>query len=214
MTPRALLLDLGDTLVFRAHEPDDDGLYRRMAEQVRPLLQAWNAAGTIDAVALLRDLYRAVETAQPERRAQGYEVDGPFIAQGALAEYGLDVSPEQAAELWRASAVDLSVWGWQLYPDTIDTLRRVRSLALPMGVVSNNWCTSDVTRRLVAPLGIPDDLLGVLVTSALMRPKPHPAPFERALELLGVDAGAAAVVGDDLEADVARRRWARRRCGS
>ena len=35
-----------------------------------------------------------------------------------------------------------------------------------------------------------------------MRPKPHPAPFLRALEALGVGARDAVFVGDDLGADI------------
>jgi len=202
MPVRAVLFDLGDTLIFQARQPGRGEIYGRMAEHVAPLLRSWGAE-RVDAVALLHDLYGAVDVAEPARREQGYEVDGPFIAQGALAEYGLDASPEQSAALWRASALDLGVWGWQLYPDTLDTLRHVRSLSLPMGIVSNSWSTSDVARGQVTPLGIPDELLGIYVSSAdKMRPKPHPAPFQRALDLLGVAAADAVFVGDDLDADV------------
>ena len=200
---RAVLFDLGDTLIFRAHEPDRDELYGRMAERVAPLLHTWNAGRHIDVIALLRELYEAIEQAQPERRARGLEVDGPFVTQGALAAYGLEVAPEQATAFWWATAVDLGMWGWQAYPDTLDTLRRVQALSLPFGVVSNGWYTSDVARPLVTGLGIPDELLGMYVTSSdVMRPKPNAAPFERALALLDIEPRDAAFVGDDLEADV------------
>lgn len=202
MVVRAVLFDLGDTLIFQAREPDRSELYALMAKHVAPLLRSWGAE-RVDAVALLHDLYGAVDVAQPARREQGYEVDGPFIAQGALAEYGVDASPEQSAALWRASALDFGVWGWQLYPDTLDTLRHVRSLSLPTGIVSNSWSTSDVARGQVTPLGIPDELLDAFVSSAdLMRPKPRPEPFERALKALAVAPADAVFVGDDLDADV------------
>ncbi len=202
MAVRAVLLDLGDTLMFQARAPNEDALYGRMAEQVRPLLSAWNTA-PVDAGALLRDLYRAVETAQPERRARSHEVDGPFIARGALASYGVNASPAQAEAFWRATAVDFTLWGWQLYPDTLDTLRRLRQARIPAAIVSNGWYRSELRSALLASLGITDDLVDAFVSSAdLLRPKPRPELFLRALEALAVEAGEAVFVGDDLEADV------------
>lgn len=202
MPIRALLFDLGDTLMFQAHAPNEADLYARMAEQVGPLLRDWDAPA-IDAIALLRDLYEAVRTGQPERRDRGYEVDGPFIARGALAAHGIDASPAQAAALWRATAVGPYDWGWQVYPDSADTVRRVRDLGLPAGVVSNSWYTSDLTPAFLAAAGIDPALFGVIVTSAdTMRPKPHPAPFRHALDALGIDPAAAVFIGDDLEADI------------
>jgi len=203
MPIRAVLFDLGDTLIFEAREPDRERLYGRMAEQVLPLLRTWRADDSTDAVALISDLYDAVHTAQPLRREQGFEVDGAFIARGALAAYGVDVSEEQAAGFWRATATSFVHWGWQPYPDTLDTLRRVHSLGLSSALVSNGWNTSDLLVPILEEFGITRDLLDAFVSSAdLMRPKPRPEPFERALELLGIAPADAIFVGDDLVADV------------
>jgi FMN phosphatase YigB (HAD superfamily) len=63
--------------------------------------------------------------------------------------------------------------------------------------------TSAQMRASLATLGITNDLLPVIVTSSdMMRPKPRPEPFQRALELVGVDAASVVFVGDELEADV------------
>lgn len=203
MSIRAVLFDLGDTLIFEAREPDGDRLYGRMAQQVLPLLRAWRADDRVDAAALLRDLYDAVHTAQPLRREQGFEVDGAFIARGALAAYGVEASAEQALAFWRATATSFIEWGWQPYPDTLDTLHRVRSLGLSSALVSNSWNSSDLLVPLLDEYGITRDLLDVIVSSAdLMRPKPRPEPFERALAALGVSPGEAVFVGDDLDADI------------
>jgi len=202
-TVRAVLFDLGHTLVFQAHQPDRQHLYTRIAEQVQPLLRNWATRPNIEAAALIRDLYQAIETAEPGRRERGFEVDCPFIAQGALAAYGVDVSPEQAREFWRTCALDLSVWGWQLYPDTLDTLRRLRTLSMPAAIVSNGWSASDARATLLASFGLSEELAGVFVSSAdVGRPKPRPEPFLRALEQLGVTSADAVFVGDDLDADV------------
>lgn len=203
MPVRAVLFDLGDTLIFQAHAPDRAALFSSMASQVQPLLDSWNVRLPVDLATLLSDISRATETAQPARRARGLEVDGAFIARGALASHGIDVSEEQSQELWRASDVGLAAWGAQTYPDTIDTLVRLHALTTPAGLVSNTPSYSDMVRRSLGVAGIGIDLLPVIVTSAdMLRPKPRPEPFERALEQLGVAARDAAFVGDDLEADV------------
>ncbi len=203
MAVRAVLFDLGDTLIFQAHAPDPAELFTKMAQQVQPLLDSWRVKLRVELPALLSDISRAVEAAQPGRRERGLEVDGAFIARGALAAYGVDVSPEQATEFWCATDVGLAAWGAQTYPDTSDTLVRLHALAMPTGLVSNSPSTSAMVRRSLTAAGISEELLPVVVTSAdLMRPKPRPEPFERALEQLGIAARDAVFVGDSLEADV------------
>jgi HAD superfamily hydrolase (TIGR01509 family) len=203
MRVQAVLLDLGDTLIFQAREPDYPKLRARMAAQVQPLLDGWAPGNRVEKDRLLKELFEAVETAQPEWRARGVEVDAPYIARGALWAYGVEVTPEQAEAFWRATAVDLADWGWQLYPDTLDTLRRLRSLAIPVAIVSNGRYPSDVRQPLMAAMGLTDDLIQACVFSPdVGRPKPDPAPFRRALDLLGVAPHEAAFVGDDLAADI------------
>ena len=203
MPARAVLFDLGDTLIFEARAPDDATLYDMMTQRVRPLLRQWNVQQIFDLPALLRELYRAVDTAEPARRERGYEVDAPFIARGALAAYGIDASPDQAHQFWAATNVGLDLWGAQAYPDAIDTLQRLRSANMPVALVSNTWFHSPVVRDQLAGIRITPHLLPVIVTSAdLMRPKPRPEPFLRALDALAVAAADAVFVGDSLEADV------------
>ena len=204
MPVRAVLFDLGNTLIFQAHQPNEGEPYAAMAARVRPLLQSWHVPGAFDALPPLRDLYHAVEAAQPERRARGYEVDGPFVTRGALAEYGIDASEEQALAFWRATAVRLELWGWQLYPDTLDVLRHLRTLTVATALVSNSYYTVDLRRPLLTNMGLTEDLFDAFVFSAdLMRPKPRPEPFLRALDALAVQPQEAVFVGDVFDVDIA-----------
>ena len=203
MAVRAVLFDLGDTLIFQAHQPDPAVLFPASAARVQPLLDKWNVRLSVDLATLLAEVYRAVEIAQPVRRARELEVDGAFITQGALASHGIELSAGQAEALWQASDAGLTSWGAQVYPDTLDTLARLRAAAIPTALVSNSWAKSGQLRASLANLGIGDDLLPIIVTSAdLMRPKPRPEPFERALALLSVSARDAVFVGDVLDADI------------
>ncbi len=201
MPVRAVLFDLGDTLIFQAHQPDEAALHEEMAAEVRPLLKEWNTE--IDVLGLLSDLYQAVEVAQSERRSRGLEVDGPFVTQGALAAHGFEASEEQAQAFWKASAVGLPLWGWQLYPDTLDTLRKLRTMPVKIGLVSNSYYTVDTRVPLLHKLDLPDRLFDAFVFSAdVMRPKPRPEPFLRALDILDVEAKDCVFVGDALDVDI------------
>jgi HAD superfamily hydrolase (TIGR01509 family) len=203
MPVRAVLFDLGDTLIFQAHEPDRAALYDQMSEQLAPLLRSWQVGAAFDVVALLTELFPAIEMAQQVRREHGYEVDAAFVARGALAAYGIDVTDEQSKEFWRACAVDLRLFGWQLYPDSIDTLQRVHALGLKTGLVSNSFFHSDTHSVVLGELGLTLDVLDAIVLSTdVMRPKPRPEPFERALALLDVPAPDAVFIGDVLEVDI------------
>jgi putative hydrolase of the HAD superfamily len=202
MTARAILFDLGDTLMFQAHAPDRKRLYATIGEHVRPLLREWKAT-EIDLPEFLAELYGAIEVSQAERRARGLEVDAPFVVQGALASHGVDASPERAETFWAACSLSFPEWGWQLYPDTLDTLRRVRSIQMHVAIVSNGTRKSGMYQRFLTDIGITDDLFDALVSSAdVLRPKPQPEPFKHALDDLHVAAEDAIFVGDDLEADV------------
>lgn len=203
MQLKAVFFDLGDTLIFQAHAPDRTVLFSAMAIQVQPLLDEWDVALPVDLATLLNEISLAVEVAQPARRERGLEVDGAFISRGALASYGVDLSREQSEAFWLATDVGLAAWGAQTYPDSSDTLSKLRALGVPIALVSNTMLRSAQLRASLTSLGIAGDLLPVIVTSSdVMRPKPRPEPFQRALDLVGVDAASAVFVGDDLEADV------------
>jgi HAD superfamily hydrolase (TIGR01662 family) len=202
MEPKAVFFDLGDTLVLAAHTTDPAVVFPIMARQVQPLLDNWSLALAVDLPTLLHEISLATETAQPARRARGLEVNGPFITRGAFASCGAQLSDEQAVTLWKATAIDHRLWGAQLYPDTIDTLTKLRDLRIPVAIVSNSTQFSDALREQLVPLEI-TELVAVIATSTdVMLVKPDPAPFRRALDEMAVQPEHVVFVGDSLEADI------------
>jgi HAD superfamily hydrolase (TIGR01509 family) len=188
--------------MFQAHTPDRGQLYATIGGRVRPLLKEWRVPA-IDLPGFLAELYGAIEVSQAERRARGLEVDAPFVIQGAFAARSVDILQDQAETFWAACSLSFPEAGWQLYPDTLDTLRRVRSVQMPVAIVSNGTRKSVMYLRFLTDIGITSDLFDALVSSAdVLRPKPQPEPFEAALARLGIAASDAAFVGDDLDADV------------
>jgi HAD superfamily hydrolase (TIGR01549 family) len=86
---------------------------------------------------------------------------------------------------------------FELYEDALAVLEDLRARGLKLGLLSNT--ARDLT-RFVAHHGL--DVDAVLTSRAHGKTKPHEAIFRAMLERLGVEAGAAAMVGDTLEDDI------------
>jgi HAD superfamily hydrolase (TIGR01549 family) len=86
---------------------------------------------------------------------------------------------------------------FELFEDALPTLEELRRSNLRIGLVSNG--IRDLKEFVVHHRLDVDAAVG---SRAHGRVKPHPTIFQAALELLGVDARDAAMVGDSLEEDV------------
>jgi len=86
---------------------------------------------------------------------------------------------------------------FELFEDALPVLEELRAVGLLIGVVSNG--IRDLTEFVVHHRL---DVDAVVDSRSHGRVKPHPTIFQAALDLLGVDAAEAAMVGDSLEEDV------------
>ncbi len=86
---------------------------------------------------------------------------------------------------------------FELYEDALPVLQDLRERGLRLGLLSNTARDLD---EFVAHHGL--DVDAVLTSRAHGKTKPHEAIFRAMLEALGVDAGAAVMVGDTVEDDV------------
>jgi HAD superfamily hydrolase (TIGR01549 family) len=101
-----------------------------------------------------------------------------------------------------AAAVEMEgAWAhahhFELYDDAVPVLDRLRASGLKLGLLSN---TARDLAEFVAHHGLTVD--AVLTSRAHGKTKPHETIFRRMLELLGVDASEAVMVGDTFEDDV------------
>jgi HAD superfamily hydrolase (TIGR01549 family) len=101
-----------------------------------------------------------------------------------------------------AAAVELTrAWDhahhFELYDDALPTLQALRERGLRLGLLSN---TARDLPAFVAHHGL--DVDAVLTSSEHGKTKPHATIFHRMLDLLGVEPGEAAMVGDTLDDDV------------
>ena len=92
-----------------------------------------------------------------------------------------------------------------LDPDALPTLAGLRTRGLRTAIVSNTpWGSpARAWRSELARHGLLAAVDAAVFCTDVGYRKPHPAPFERALSLLGVAAAEAVFVGDDQRWDVA-----------
>ena len=94
---------------------------------------------------------------------------------------------------------------WCTYPETLETLARLRDAGLPVAIVSN------FDARLLPicrGLGLAERVDAIIYSAALGAAKPDPAIFHEALACLGTPAAATLHVGDSFREDVAGARAA------
>lgn len=163
-----------------------------------PLLTPHLRQLTLDALheALLRSWAAA-------RRAVDHaEIPSPRRFEGALVELGLDAGAAGPLAWQVAEAHTDAVCGTAHLPmahrEALGLLGRRHKL----GLVSN-FDHGPACRRLLARVGLTEVFEAVVISDELGWRKPHPRPFEAALEALGVEAGEALFVGDSPSDDLA-----------
>jgi putative hydrolase of the HAD superfamily len=87
------------------------------------------------------------------------------------------------------------------FPDAVATIRALRARGIRVGVLTNG--PSALQRRKLRASGLADEFDAIAVSGELGFHKPDRRAFEKALALLGTCAEETAMVGDDLENDVA-----------
>ena len=134
------------------------------------------------------------ETGMWERAAAVAGVT-PFTLMGVLG--GLAARGEHHDEVWRILEVEHPAATWEpsdFYPDALDCLDRLRSAGLSVAAVGNTPLeTEEMLRPHVTVLGS-SGRWGIA--------KPAPEFFARVIELVGVEPGKIAYVGDRVDNDV------------
>ena len=96
--------------------------------------------------------------------------------------------------------------GWAVFEDSVPTLRRARAAGLAVAVLTNGQESQQRRKLDRLCLGAEIDLL--VASSTLDAGKPDRRAFQHTVELLGVDASEALMVGDSLQQDVQGARAA------
>jgi putative hydrolase of the HAD superfamily len=97
----------------------------------------------------------------------------------------------EMTRLWERSE------NFDLYPDALPVMEQLRAHDLKLGLVSNG---GRELHELVAHHALDVDC--AIASRSHGWTKPHPTIFQAALDLLGIEAGEAVMVGDSVEDDV------------
>ena len=187
----AVLFDWGDTLMRWAWD--------------ETLLEAGHRAGLAaigrDPDPHLTERFREAYVPLLARPGVLEEVEYPALVRKLLAEAGIEADDETLATFLEA---EHRAWNpaRQLGATTHALLETLRERGYKLALVSNAMDPPWLLHRDLEQLGVRERLDAAVFSSEVGWRKPHPAIFERALELLGVAAERAVFVGDSLANDV------------
>ncbi|MFN2466882.1 MAG: HAD family hydrolase [Gaiellaceae bacterium] len=130
------------------------------------------------------------------------EIEYPGLVRQLLDDVGVEVSDRELETFLEA---EHRAWApaRRLGSTTLALLESLRARGLKLGLVSNAFDPAWLLRRDLEEMGLAERLDMSLFSSEIGKRKPHPAIFERALELLEVEPERALFVGDRLREDVA-----------
>ena len=196
-TLRALLFDLGSTLIYFTGEPSEVFRYSLAA-----LYASLQSAGiSLERQAFLSEFQSRLEAYYAERESEFIEHTTAYLLRSILAESGYPHPAEDIIRPALAAMYAVTQQYWQADPDAATTLQALRQQGYRLGLVSNAADDADV-QALVDKAALRRYFEVILTSATLGIRKPNPRIFLHALDLLGFPAAQAAMVGDKLGADI------------
>jgi putative hydrolase of the HAD superfamily len=198
-TPRAVIFDLGGTLV---HWPDwENGADGKWAASYDHLVTQF-----ADRRWPSRDAYvMAMRESEREhwRRVDTEHWSGPPTG---LVREGFDRLgvPVSGAELLGAmDGYARAIAGWSTVdPDAIPTITLLRERGYRLGVLSNTWWAADWHNADLATHGLASLIDAIVYTSDLPYSKPHRTVFQEVAKRLDVMPAECVMIGDRMVDDV------------
>lgn len=209
MTKRVVLFDLDDTLV---HISERKGWDEVTHAQVRRLRAApgTDVAASLDLADFITAFWNTFNQHLPEPHdplASPFDElrwqQGEQLMKRMLHEQIGAAAHHLAAVWWRALfQVPPEAFGRACFPDTIETLTRLRERGFSLGLVTNRLTPIDLVVGELEHVGLDGMFEAIVSAGAIGLRKPHAAIFESALSSLGVVANDTVMVGDSLELDI------------
>ena len=155
--------------------------------------------GIIRGYALADAFMSEQNAAKPVRTLDSSERDEFFAEyeRRVLRGCGVDVSVQQADEIWRA--VREIPYQMERFDDVLPAMDLLKQQGLTLGLISNMNMPGN---ELAENMGLTPCLDLVVTSGEVGMEKPHPPIFHEALRRAGVKADEAVHVGDQLSSDV------------
>ena len=193
--PRALLLDLDDTILDAYGNPD--AVWIRLCGEFADRIGAATPEQLQAAIAESRECFWA-----DEQRSRRGRLDLPEarrqVVRGAFERLRLPLPPCATELADRFSAVREEEV--KPFPGAIETLRRLRATDVRLGLLSNGQAGNQ--RRKIERFGLGAFLDHIQIEEEFGVGKPDERAFRHALEALSVGPTEAWMVGDNLEHDI------------
>jgi putative hydrolase of the HAD superfamily len=193
MAPRAVVFDLGGTLVHWPNWEEDAHLKWQSAYVALQRVAGGRALPDRESFALAM---RAAEKAHWERVDREHWSGPPtgLVSEGFRR---LDLEADEESLLATMDGYAKAVAGWStVFPDSRDTLRMLRERGYRLGLLSNTWWAAEWHNADIAAHGLGDLLDELVYTSDLPHSKPHASVFREISERLRVDPAACVMIGD------------------
>lgn len=196
--PKAILLDLDDTIIAYDHGIDTDACWRTSVAKHVPAALMTEVEEVVSAIKARASWYWS----DPERHRVGrmdlWKARRDFIAE-SLSERGLG-DWELAGRIAAAYGAERDE-AIHLFPDSVGTIQHLRSLGIKLALLTNG--NSEPQWRKIRRFGLAPLFDCILVEGEFGIGKPEERVYRHALEQLGVTAGDAWMVGDNFEWEVA-----------
>ena len=196
MNPRALFLDLDDTILDDSSRINES--WRAACEAQVSRLAPFEAATVVDTIRKTSKWFWD----DPDRHREGrlqLEAARREVVRLALLELGIE-DAELAACIGDAYSHRRDA-GMEPLPDAIDTVRWLRESGHRLALLTNGAAVAQ--RRKITRFELTDLFDAILVEGELGFGKPDERVYVRALSALDVKPSEAWMVGDNLEWDVA-----------
>jgi putative hydrolase of the HAD superfamily len=203
MALKAVLFDLGDTLWHFPKMPAAMDIRTETVRRVSRVVTSWGVPFEGELRFLGRDIRLGVEKA--DRAAYESDCVSPDfneVVRQIVAEKGVDVTYEQAADLWDAWNLGGLMLGRTMFEDAYQTLDWLRDRGLRLGCVTNRVFGGPRFVEEMQELGLDKYFESTAVSCDIGYMKPHPKSYQYTLDEMKVAAEECVMVGDSLRADV------------
>jgi HAD superfamily hydrolase (TIGR01549 family) len=203
MPIEAVLFDLGDTLWHFPEMPPAQQIRTETMRRIGGLLESWGVPLEGEMRFLGREIRLGVERA--DRAAYETDCVSPdftAVVQGIASEKGLQISYEQAAQLWDAWNLGGLTLGRTMYDDAYRTLDWLRDNGYRVGCVTNRVFGGPRFGEELRELGLDAYFESTAVSCDIGYMKPHPRIFQHVLDAMRLQPEQCVMVGDSLRADV------------
>jgi len=194
---KAIFFDLGSTLIYF------DTSWEAVLNQANLVLgDTLKKAGVnIDPMQLAADFNWRMQKYYAQRSHDYVEHTTEFVLTEMLNTYGLPEIKPEWVRLGLDSFYQTFQEHWQVEPDAISTLARLRGVGYKLGLISNAGDAADV-HALIDKAGLRPYFDRIWISAKVGVRKPHPRIFEIALDSLHCSPKEAIMIGDTLNADI------------